>query len=166
MSDQDSEATLTFFPDAHGNTVSWISSIPATKRSDLRPPALACSLHFSLRRVHESPNRMARRSVRELRWCHESMSRVTSNRRLLSLGRRSERDVTAMTDKKTCGVRLDPDLANRLEVIKARTGLSVSEQIRRGIRLWLESREWPTPSRRLTAPHTRRGKRPRVADRE
>ena len=54
-----------------------------------------------------------------------------------------------MRDKKICGVRIDPDLANRLEVIKARTGLSVAEQIRRGIRLWLESREWPTP-RRLT----------------
>jgi len=71
-----------------------------------------------------------------------------------------------MTDKKICGVRLDPDLANRLEVIKARTGLSVAEQIRRGIRLWLESREWPATSRRSTVSHTRRRVRPRVADRE
>ena len=56
-----------------------------------------------------------------------------------------------MRDKKICGVRIDPDLANRLEIIKARTGLPVAEQIRRGIRLWLESREWPTPKRLTTA---------------
>jgi hypothetical protein len=70
-----------------------------------------------------------------------------------------------MTDKKICGVRLDPDLANRLEIIKARTGLSVAEQVRRGIRLWLESREWPTPSR-PSVPHPRRRTPARVAARK
>ena len=30
-----------------------------------------------------------------------------------------------------------------LQMIKARTGLSESEQVRQGIRWWLESREWP-----------------------
>ena len=68
-----------------------------------------------------------------------------------------------MISKKICGVRIDPDLANRLEVIKARTGLPVAEQIRRGIRLWLESREWPT-SKRLTRAFRRRRATPDVGD--
>jgi predicted DNA-binding protein len=36
-----------------------------------------------------------------------------------------------------------PDLLERLRVLKARTGVTESEQIREGIRMWLESREWP-----------------------
>ncbi|HVZ22963.1 MAG TPA: ribbon-helix-helix domain-containing protein [Vicinamibacterales bacterium] len=36
-----------------------------------------------------------------------------------------------------------PDLLERLRLIKARTGLSESEQIREGIQMWLDSREWP-----------------------
>ena len=38
---------------------------------------------------------------------------------------------------------IEPDLLERLRAIKVRTGLSESEQVRQGIRWWLESREWP-----------------------
>lgn len=38
---------------------------------------------------------------------------------------------------------IDLDLVERLKAMKARAGLSEAEQIRRGIRMWLESREWP-----------------------
>jgi len=38
---------------------------------------------------------------------------------------------------------IEPDLLDKLRAIKARTGLSESEQVRQGIRWWLESREWP-----------------------
>ena len=38
---------------------------------------------------------------------------------------------------------IEPDLLAKLRAIKARTGLSESEQVRQGIRWWLESREWP-----------------------
>jgi hypothetical protein len=38
---------------------------------------------------------------------------------------------------------IEPDLLDRLRAVKARTGLSESEQIRQGIRWWLDSREWP-----------------------
>jgi hypothetical protein len=40
---------------------------------------------------------------------------------------------------------IEPDILDRLSSIAARTGLSKSEQIRQGIRWWLESREWPRP---------------------
>jgi predicted DNA-binding protein len=36
-----------------------------------------------------------------------------------------------------------PDLLERLRLLKARTGVTESEQIREGIRMWLESHEWP-----------------------
>lgn len=38
---------------------------------------------------------------------------------------------------------IDPELLERLRLMKARTGLSESEQIRQGIQMWLDSREWP-----------------------
>jgi hypothetical protein len=38
---------------------------------------------------------------------------------------------------------IEPDLLEKLRAIKERTGLSESEQVRQGIRWWLESREWP-----------------------
>lgn len=38
---------------------------------------------------------------------------------------------------------IEPDIVDRLRAIKERTGMSESEQIRQGIRWWLESREWP-----------------------
>jgi metal-responsive CopG/Arc/MetJ family transcriptional regulator len=45
--------------------------------------------------------------------------------------------------KKRCTFMIEPDILDRLSSISARTGLSKSEQIRQGIRWWLESREWP-----------------------
>jgi hypothetical protein len=43
---------------------------------------------------------------------------------------------------------IEPDVLERLRSVAARTGLSLSEQIRQGIRWWLESREWPVRSKR------------------
>ena len=48
-----------------------------------------------------------------------------------------------MADKKRFAFMLDRDLLERLESIKARTGISHSEQIRQAIRMWIDSREWP-----------------------
>jgi metal-responsive CopG/Arc/MetJ family transcriptional regulator len=45
--------------------------------------------------------------------------------------------------KKRLSFLIDLELLDRLRWIKTRTGLSDSEQIRRAIRMWLESREWP-----------------------
>jgi ribbon-helix-helix CopG family protein len=45
--------------------------------------------------------------------------------------------------KKRCTFMIEPEVLERLQSITARTGLSKSEQIRQGIRWWLESREWP-----------------------
>jgi hypothetical protein len=44
--------------------------------------------------------------------------------------------------KKCFSIMLDMAVFARLESVKARTGLSKSEQIRRAIEMWLESREW------------------------
>ena len=38
---------------------------------------------------------------------------------------------------------IEPEMLERLRSLTARTGLSTSEQIRQGIRWWLEAREWP-----------------------
>ena len=43
---------------------------------------------------------------------------------------------------------IEPEILDQLRSITARTGLSKSEQIRQGIRWWLESREWPVKSPR------------------
>jgi hypothetical protein len=45
--------------------------------------------------------------------------------------------------KKRCTFMIEPEVLERLQSISKRTGLSTSEQIRQGIRWWLESREWP-----------------------
>jgi hypothetical protein len=42
---------------------------------------------------------------------------------------------------------IESDTLEKLRAIKARTGLSESEQVRQGIRWWLESREWPVGGR-------------------
>jgi len=47
---------------------------------------------------------------------------------------------------KRCTLRIDTDLLDRLQSIAGRTGMSQSEQIREGIRCWLESRGWPLKS--------------------
>jgi Arc/MetJ-type ribon-helix-helix transcriptional regulator len=46
--------------------------------------------------------------------------------------------------KKRRTFMIDPDILEKLRAIKERTGLSESEQVRQGIRWWLESREWPS----------------------
>ena len=38
---------------------------------------------------------------------------------------------------------IDPDTLAKLRAIKIRTGISESEQVRQGIRCWLESQGWP-----------------------
>ena len=45
--------------------------------------------------------------------------------------------------KKRRTFMIEPDILEKLRAIKVRTGLSESEQVRQGIRWWLESREWP-----------------------
>ena len=57
-----------------------------------------------------------------------------------------------MAKKKPCWFMIDQELSDRLESTRARTGLSVAEQIRRAVRYWLDAREWPVTRRR---PHTR-----------
>ena len=52
-----------------------------------------------------------------------------------------------MSRKKRCSFMIEPELLERLRSIKLRMGLSEAEQIRQGIRWWLESREWPVRSR-------------------
>jgi hypothetical protein len=44
-------------------------------------------------------------------------------------------------------MKLDPDLLRALRVVKRRDGISESEQIRRGIRLWL-AKQGGAPKRR------------------
>jgi hypothetical protein len=41
------------------------------------------------------------------------------------------------------GFKVERDVLDRLEAIKARTGLSYAEQFRQAIRMWLSAREWP-----------------------
>ena len=48
-----------------------------------------------------------------------------------------------MSEKKRFAFMIERSVLMRLESIKARTGLSHSEQIRQAIRMWLDSREWP-----------------------
>jgi Ribbon-helix-helix protein, copG family len=38
---------------------------------------------------------------------------------------------------------IDSDTVDRLKAIKARSGLSESEQVRRALRFWLQSFGWP-----------------------
>ena len=45
---------------------------------------------------------------------------------------------------------IDLELADRLDAMKARTGVSVAELIRRAIRHWLESQEWPVTRRSVS----------------
>jgi hypothetical protein len=52
---------------------------------------------------------------------------------------------------------LDHELLQQLRAIRERTGLSVAQQIRQGIRWWLQSRQWPSRLRadadKERAPH-------------
>ncbi len=51
---------------------------------------------------------------------------------------------------------IDPEVLERLRAMKARTGLSESEQIRQAISWWLESREWPVKGSRRKADSSQR----------
>ena len=47
------------------------------------------------------------------------------------------------------GVNVDPHISAWLQAVKARTGLSEAEQIRRGIEMWLQEYGWslgPSPA--------------------
>ena len=50
-----------------------------------------------------------------------------------------------------CTFLIESDILDRLTSIAARTGLSKSEQIRKGVRWWVESREWPLRGERSEA---------------
>jgi hypothetical protein len=43
-------------------------------------------------------------------------------------------------NKRAMNLRIDPDLVHALEAIRDAEGIPVSEQIRRGIRLWLDQK--------------------------
>ncbi|MCA1586241.1 MAG: hypothetical protein LC791_16200 [Acidobacteria bacterium] len=45
-----------------------------------------------------------------------------------------------MSPKKPYTLKIDPELLEALRTIKTRDGISESEQIRRGIQLWLEQK--------------------------
>lgn len=66
------------------------------------------------------------------------------------------RNAVALKKRRT--FMIEPDILDKLRAIKERTGLSESEQVRQGIRWWLESREWPP--RRLE--RNEEGTKPRV----
>jgi hypothetical protein len=48
-----------------------------------------------------------------------------------------------VNNTKRCSFTIKADLLERLQAMKARTGLSAAEQIRQAIRWWLDSRQWP-----------------------
>ena len=52
-----------------------------------------------------------------------------------------------MSPKKPYRLKIDPELLDALREIKTRDGIAESEQIRRGIQLWLDSKGY-TSSRR------------------
>ena|SRR5947199_10789539 len=78
--------------------------------------------------------------------------RTASMVRLRKNSKRREDESQRVGEKKRFAFMIERTLLDRLESIKARTGLSHSEQIRQAIRMWLDSREWPV--RRTSEPHT------------
>ena len=65
-----------------------------------------------------------------------------------------------MSPKKAYTLKMDPELIAALREIKARDGISESEQIRRGIQLWLESKGGFTRHRRAERKRAVTRKRP------
>ena len=57
-------------------------------------------------------------------------------------------DKRTRPERVACRCVIDEDLANRLAATRAQTGLSMAEQIRRGIKMWLDAREWPIAPRK------------------
>jgi hypothetical protein len=62
-------------------------------------------------------------------------------------------------NKQAMNIRIDPDLVEALEVIRDAEGIPVSEQIRRGIRLWLDQKGAAQRTTRRTSSTRARGKR-------
>ena len=60
-------------------------------------------------------------------------------------------------NKQAMNIRVDPDLVEALEAIRDDEGIPVSEQIRRGIRLWLDQKGATPKAKRVTS--ASRGKR-------
>jgi hypothetical protein len=44
---------------------------------------------------------------------------------------------------KRCTVMIDEETLEKLHEIQRRTGLPMAEQVRQGIRWWLQARDWP-----------------------
>lgn len=62
----------------------------------------------------------------------------------------------ALTPRRVTAFRIDEDLLEGLQVVWERDGVAVSEQVRRAIRAWLESRAVLTKSeRKRVAPRKR-----------
>lgn len=53
-------------------------------------------------------------------------------------------------NKQAMNIRIDPDLVKALEAIRDAEGIPVSEQIRRGIRLWLDQKGAIPKAKRAT----------------
>lgn len=65
-------------------------------------------------------------------------------------------------NKQAMNIRIDPDLVDALEAIRDAEGIPVSEQIRRGIRLWLDKKGAAATTTKRKASRARtssRGKR-------
>jgi hypothetical protein len=61
-----------------------------------------------------------------------------------------------MVPKRLYSFKIDPAVADALKQIKARDGIGESEQIRRGIAMWLQSKGWrQQPGRRRAATRRR-----------
>ena len=65
----------------------------------------------------------------------------------------------AVENKQAMNIRIDPDLVLELEAIRDAQGIPVSEQIRRGIRLWLDQKGAATTAKRNASSARARGKR-------
>ena len=64
------------------------------------------------------------------------------------------------TNKQAMNIRIDPDLVDALEAVRDAEGIPVSEQIRRGIRLWLDQKgAAPRATKRKASSTRARGKR-------
>ena len=57
----------------------------------------------------------------------------------------------AVSPKKPYTLKIDPELLNALRAIKEREGIAESEQIRRGIQLWLKQKGEPVKGERKRA---------------
>ena len=59
-------------------------------------------------------------------------------------------------NKQPINIRIDPDLIDALNAIRDDEGIPVSEQIRRGIRLWLDQKGATPKAKRATKTRVKR----------